>query len=142
MKYGHARTQPASPVSARRGVVFGLVVMLIGTLLLLDRLDWWGVRLNVPLWPWVLIVLGLVRLSDRSTDAQRRHARAPVGGVAAASSARWGLLNEYRLFGLHYGHSWPLLLIGAGVMMVWRSMDQSRPIGRAARAVNASPNHG
>jgi hypothetical protein len=36
----------------------------------------------------------------------------------------WGLLNEYRLFGIHYGHSWPILLIGAGVLMVWRAMDQ------------------
>jgi cell wall-active antibiotic response 4TMS protein YvqF len=103
-------------------VVFGLVVMLAGTLLLLDRLDWWGVRLNVPLWPWVLVALGLARLSDRSTDANgcmrgRRSAAwlLLIGG--------WGLLNEYRIFGIHYGHSWPILLIGAGAMVVWRALD-------------------
>ena len=71
----------------------------------------------MPLWPWFLIVLGLVRLTDQSTDAR--------GGTRGRRSAAWllfigawGLLNEYRLFGLHYGHTWPLLLIGAGVLMV------------------------
>jgi hypothetical protein len=103
-------------------VVFGLVVMLVGTLLLLDRLDWWGVRLNVPLWPWVLVVLGLARLSDRSMDANGH----PRGRRAAAwllLIGSWGLLNEYRLFGFHYGHSWPILLIGVGAMVVWRSLE-------------------
>ena len=103
-------------------VVFGLLIMFVGGLMLADRLDWWGVRLNVPLWPWVLIVLGLVRVVDQSPDAK-----------ACASSRRtaawlvfvgaWGLLNEYRLFGAHYRHSWPLLLIGAGVFVVWRALD-------------------
>lgn len=111
-------------------VVFGLVVMLVGTLLLLDRLDWWGVRLpnwgNVPIWPWMLIVLGLVRLSDRSTDA-RRCMRARRSAVWLLFIGAWGLLNEYRLFGLHYGHSWPILLIGVGALIVWRSMDEVAP---------------
>ena len=120
------RQQPGQPRAGQTRVVFGLVVMLIGTLLMLDQLDWWGLRLNVPLWPWFLIVLGLVRLTDQSTDAR--------GGTRGRRSAAWllfigawGLLNEYRLFGLHYGHTWPLLLIGAGVLIVWRSMDEIAP---------------
>jgi hypothetical protein len=100
--------------------------MLVGTLLLLDRLDWWGVKLNVPLWPWILVVLGLVRLSDRSTDA-RRCMRGRRSAVWLLFIGAWGLLNEYRLFGLHYGHSWPILLIGAGALIVWRSMDEIAP---------------
>jgi peptidoglycan/LPS O-acetylase OafA/YrhL len=103
-------------------VVFGLVVMLVGTLLLLDRLDWWGVRLNVPIWPWVLVVLGLVRLSDGSTDA-RGCTRGRRSAAWLLLIGAWGLLNEYRIFGIHYGHSWPLLVIGAGAMVVWRSLD-------------------
>jgi hypothetical protein len=105
-------------------IVFGLVVMLVGALLLLDRLDWWGARVNVPLWPWVLVVLGLARLSDRSTDA-----RGCVRGRRSAAwllfVGTWGLVNEYRLFGFHYGHSWPILLIGVGALVVWRAVDQA-----------------
>jgi LiaF transmembrane domain len=107
-------------------VVFGLLIMLVGGLMLLDRLDWWGVRVNVPVWPWLLIVLGLVRLAGQSRDAS--------GCTASRRTAMWlvfvgawGLLNEYRLFGTHYGHSWPLLLIGAGVFVVWRALDPPPP---------------
>ena len=35
----------------------------------------------------------------------------------------WGLVNEWRLFGLTYGTSWPLLVMASGAMMVWRSFD-------------------
>lgn len=118
--------QAGRPRIRQARVVFGLVVMLVGTLLLLDRLDWWGVQLNVPLWPWILVVLGLVRLSDRSTDA-RGCLRGRRSAVWLLFIGAWGLLNEYRLFGLHYGHSWPILLIGAGVLIVWRSMDEIAP---------------
>jgi hypothetical protein len=93
-------------------VVFGLVVMVVGVLLLLDRFEWWGVHLNVPVWPWVLVVLGLARLGDR-----------PRAAAWLLVIGAWGLLNEYRLFGLHYGNSWPVLLIGVGAMVVWRAMD-------------------
>jgi len=110
------------PVSQAR-VVFGLVLMLVGALLLLDGLDWWGVRWDVPLWPWILIALGLARLSP-STDANG----CPRGRRSAAwllFIGVWGLLNEYRIFGIHYGHSWPILVIGAGAMVVWRSVDHA-----------------
>lgn len=120
------RQQPGQPRVGQARVVFGLVVMLIGTLLMLDRLDWWGVRLNVPLWPWFLIVLGLVRLTDLPADA-RGGTRGRRSAVWLLFIGAWGLVNEYRLFGLHYGHTWPILLIGAGVLMVWRSMDHIAP---------------
>lgn len=118
--------QPGQPGISQARVVFGIIVMLVGTLLLLDRLDWWGVRLNVPLWPWLLIVLGVVRLADRSTDA-KRCGRGRRSAVWLLFIGAWGLLNEYRLFGLHYGHSWPILLIGVGALIVWRSMDDTAP---------------
>jgi hypothetical protein len=124
------------PQGSQARTVFGLVLMLVGMLLLLDRLDWWGVQLNVPLWPWVLVLLGLARLGDRSPDENgcRRGSR---GAVWLLFLGAWGLVNEYRLFGLHYGQSWPLLLIGAGALVVWRAMDPAPPA-----PVRREPNHG
>lgn len=126
------------PRVSQARVVFGLVVMLVGTLLLLDRLDWWGVRLNLPFWPWLLIVLGVVRLSDRSTDA-RGCTRGRRSAVWLLFMGAWGLLNEYRLFGLHYGHSWPILLIGVGALIVWRSMDEVAPTHRTSTPARREP---
>lgn len=124
------------PNGSQARTVFGLVLMLVGTLLLLDRLDWWGVHLNVPLWPWVLVLLGLARLGDRSPDESgcRRGSR---GAVWLLFLGAWGLVNEYRLFGVHYGHSWPVLLIGAGALVVWRAMDPAPPA-----PVRREPHHG
>ena len=79
-------------------------------------------QLNVPLWPWVLVALGLARLSDRSTDANGC-TRGRRSGAWLLLIGGWGLLNEYRIFGIHYGHSWPILVIGAGAMVVWRALD-------------------
>jgi cell wall-active antibiotic response 4TMS protein YvqF len=35
----------------------------------------------------------------------------------------WALANEFALFGFDYGTSWPLVVIGAGVLVVWRALD-------------------
>ena len=110
-------------------VLFGLLIMLVGGLMLADRLDMWGVRWNVPVWPWFLIVLGLVRLFDQSPDA-KGCARGRRTAAWLVFVGAWGLLNEHRILGAYYGHSWPLLLIGAGVFVVWRALDPPSPRDR------------
>ena len=59
------------------------------------------------------------------------------GAVWLLFLGAWGLVNEHRLLGLHYGHSWPVLLIGAGALIVWRAMDPAPPA-----PVRREPNHG
>lgn len=111
---------------SRARVVFGLIVMLVGGLLLLDRLDIGGVRLNVPIWPWFLIVLGLVRLNDSSHhNGECKSSRRTAAWLMFVGA--WGLVNEYRLFGVHYKHTWPLLVIGAGVFVVWKALEPPSP---------------
>jgi hypothetical protein len=114
-------------------VVFGLVVMLIGATLLIERLDWlWGFDFDLHLWPLILIVLGLARLTDPKVDADGLP-RVNRSGVWLMFVGFWGLLNEYRWFGLYYDRSWPLLVMGAGAMVVWRAMDPvtcARPVRR------------
>jgi hypothetical protein len=100
-------------------ILIGLAVMLVGFLMLADRLSWWGFHMNVPLWPWVLFVLGLGRISHRP-DGARSISRS---GVWLLAIGTWGLLTEYRLLGFAYGRSWPLLVLIVGIFMVWRALD-------------------
>lgn len=108
------------PRISRARVVFGLMVMLAGSIAFIDRLDWWGFDLNVPVWPWVLILLGLARVSVRRAEGRAGISRPGAWLILVGS---WGLVSELHLGGLTYATSWPLLLIGAGGMMIWRSFD-------------------
>jgi hypothetical protein len=112
----------ARPPIGQARILFGLIIMIVGSLMLIDRLDWWGFRMNVPFWPWLLLVLGLARLGDQSADS-RECAKSRRIAAWFVFMGAWGLLNEYRLFGAHYRQSWPLLLIGAGALVVWRALD-------------------
>jgi hypothetical protein len=103
-------------------VALGLVVMVIGAAFLADHLGLGGFRINVPVWPWVMVLLAVGRFSDGPVNA-RGERRVSRTGIWFLIIGVWGFLNEYRLFGLHYGHSWPLLLVGAGAMIVWRALD-------------------
>jgi Domain of unknown function (DUF5668) len=109
------------PIS-RAQVTFGIVVMLLGALMLADRLDWGHVHFNVPFWPFFLIFLGLARLSDPRVDSRGR-VRVNRFGMWLMFIGVWGLFNEYRLFDIRYNHSWPLLVIGAGILVVWQALD-------------------
>jgi hypothetical protein len=113
---------PAPRPSSRAQVIFGLVVMLLGAVMLADRMDWANVHMNVPVWPLFLIFLGLARLRDPRIDSRGR-VRFNRVGLWLMFVGVWGLLNEYRLFDVHYRHSWPVLVIGAGILVVWQAVD-------------------
>jgi len=117
------------PISQAR-VVVGLIIMMIGSLMLADRLDWGGFRMNVPVWPWLLMVLGVVRLADQSGDNRECMKSRRIASWFVFMGA-WGLLNEYQIFGAHPRNSWPLLLIGAGVLVVWGALDPQRTPGQS-----------
>ena len=35
----------------------------------------------------------------------------------------WGLLSSVHAFGMSYETSWPVLVVGAGLILVWRSFE-------------------
>jgi hypothetical protein len=115
----------------RDRVIAGLLVMLVGTALLADRLDWAGFHLNVPIWPWVVLLLGLGRLGRPRVDTSGR-LFVNRTGLWFIFLGVWGLVNEYRLFGLHYRQTWPLLLIGAGALIVWHAANPPQGARTAA----------
>ena len=109
------------PATSR--IVAGLIVMIVGLVLMADRLDT-AVRFPGHFWPLILVVMGAARLADSATSAEgRRNIRS---GTWPLLIGLWGLINEFHVFHLDYGSSWPLLVIGAGVGIVWRALDSQR----------------
>ena len=119
----------------------GLIIIVVGLSLLADRVGDWDIRLTSHMWPFILIVIGVVRALDAvyAPEGQRRSSRS---GLWLIYLGGWGLINEFHVFGFNYGTSWPLLVVGAGLMIVGRAIDPhspcgppgaSRDVGRAAR---------
>ena len=109
----------------RKRVLLGLVFILIGLTFMSYRLDVWEIRLSRHFWPFVPLALGLVKLIDPPINKHNRRSRR--GGMWLIYIGAWGLISEYEQFGLDYGNSWPLLIIGAGLNIVWGSFESQAP---------------
>ena len=93
------------------GMTIGLLIMLIGVGLLLDRVGVVDALDYVTFWPVVLITLGLVKLSHRRPDGRREGGWWVVFGT-------WLLLNQLHVLRLR--EYWPLVLVAIGISMVWK----------------------
>lgn len=121
---------PANPLEeqaeSQKRLVFGLTLVLVGTALLLDRLS--AIDINRHYWPFIPLFIGIVKLLVPSRSGQV--ARSRRSGAWFIFIGLWGLVSEFHVFGLYYDTSWPLFIIGFGLMVVWRSFegpDQSKP---------------
>jgi LiaF transmembrane domain len=110
-----------------RHFVFGLVLILIGVMLALDR-GW--VLGSVSFWPFILLLIAAVKLIDPPLSPPGIRSRR--AGAWLLLLGAWGVVNEFHVLGFDYDSSWPLLIIGIGLMMVWRAFEP-----RAACRVNA-----
>lgn len=115
-----------SPRHSRQasGAVVGGVLVILGTLLLLDRLNFIEIRNFFHYWPAILVFFGLVRLIQ-GPDAGARifgGLLTGVGGVLLLN--RMGITN-IRLFDL-----WPVIIIAVGVALLYNAI-----YGRQAAAL-------
>ena len=106
-------------------IFLGLLIMLIGLAILGDKTGFDGVHLSGHYWPLILIILGVVKMLNPGECRGRLRSRR--GGTWLLFVGCWGLVSELRLFGFDYGTSWPLLIIGAGVGIVWRACEDPAP---------------
>ena len=94
------------------GLVPGLIVAGIGVLFLLNNLqiiyvrDWWR------FWPVILIAVGLTRLIDS------QHANERTGAAVILVVGAIFLTTNFGLVPWRIRELWPLILIGAGFMML------------------------
>jgi hypothetical protein len=105
-------------------ILIGLLFVLIGLALLTDRMGLSGIHMSGRYWPLILIVLGCVRLltpPDRPDAARSSR----WTGAWLIYLGLWFFVNEFRIFGLWYDTSWPLLVVWAGVRMMSRAFERA-----------------
>jgi predicted tellurium resistance membrane protein TerC len=93
----------------------GIFLLIVGVALLLENFDILSVGSVWRFWPIIIIAIGLGRLLDAQVAREYQKAcwMLFIGG--------WLFISELHVFGLHYGNSWPILLIGVGIGMLWKS---------------------
>jgi len=93
----------------RKRVVWGVFLIMLGGLLLLDRMDWFRWPGMLDWWPLIFVALGVIRLVERRLGSALTMFL--VGGWFLACENDWG--------GLTYANSWGLVLvaIGAGIVV-------------------------
>ena len=107
-------------------LVFGLVVILLGVLFTLDKLEYIDVGDYWAYWPVLLIALGLGRL------LQPRACQHRSSGVVWIAIGTLILLVNLGVVSHQVWHYWPVLLVLLGMSIVWRAIAGPRwhPSGR------------
>ncbi|MCV2353943.1 cell wall-active antibiotics response protein [Paucibacter sp. B2R-40] len=108
-------------------VLVGIALAVLGLIFLLDNLHLFDARAILPFWPVVLIVVGVLKLSQSSSEP-------PSARLFAAALVLVGSLLTLRhlgIFDFRWRDGWPLLLIAAGVMVILN--------GRRRLEVSAQP---
>lgn len=99
------------------GIIWGLILVIVGGVLLADRfLDlprgiWWS-----SWWTFVVMGLGLVRIIT-ARDAKRFSE-----GIGCVLFGVWLWVSMTGWQGLHWGRSWPLILIAIGAQELTRGL--------------------
>lgn len=114
----------------RAGVLFGSVVLAVGVILLLNQQGILDAAQIFPFfWPVVFLAGGLLSLT-RSTASGGR----VWGGILTTAGILMFLDRlGYARFSFHA--LWPLVLIGVGLTLVWRTLEGNAPASSGSSPV-------
>jgi predicted membrane protein len=110
----------------------GLVVILVGSLFLLDNLDIFDFDARMYFWPTVLMLLGGLRIYSAESRSSY------IFGGALVSVGAIVLLSKLGFIALSVRALWPLVIIAVGVCVIFHALDGKRraealtPVGAMA----------
>ncbi|MGK5079069.1 LiaI-LiaF-like domain-containing protein [Janthinobacterium sp. HLX7-2] len=115
-------------------IVLGVLVIGLGLLFLLDNLGFINVRHTFRFWPTLLVIFGLLKISQSHTRSSYI-----VGGVMVLLGVSW-TLKAMGFFYFNWSMLWPLVIIAVGVSVVSKSLPgaQQRLRRRRGPAGDAS----
>ncbi len=108
-------------------VVWGIFLIALGAMFLLERFGVIGDPLDGNWWPAIFVVLAINHVIERRIGS----------ALMFASLGAWFFICELHWQGFTYGNSWPLLLVGIGASIVLKALLNERPRGRVR--VNLDP---
>lgn len=114
----------------RKHAVWGVLLIGVGVLALLDNFDYISIVDFWQYWPLFLVVIGLGMMIDFSSPKQF------TDGLMLAVIGCWLYASLEHLWGLTFRNSWPIILIVCGVNIILK------PILSARWASHQEKNHG
>lgn len=99
-------------------LIWGGILLILGTALLLNNLDIFYIGPVWRYWPLILVAIGIGKLVTGETPRQRG------GGIWLIFLGAWFYISIFRVLGFGFHDSWPILLVGIGVSMVAKSLYQ------------------
>lgn len=97
---------------ARKRILWGVMLVAVGLVFMLGKLDILDFASFWRFWPLVLLVSGLVDVLSANTW---KHISEGLNQIAFGA---WLFVCFEHLWGLNFGNSWPLLLIAAGASIM------------------------
>jgi hypothetical protein len=97
----------------------GIFLLITGAVLLLSNFDIIDTASVWDFWPVIIIIFGIGKLIDARLPHEYQKA------FWTLFIGTWFLIVELNLFGLDYHNAWPILLIGVGIGMLWKSLYPS-----------------
>lgn len=101
-------------------LVLGILIIVLGVLFTLDNIGVLYARDYLRLWPVLLIVFGLTKLSQPGEPPSR------FLGLMFAALGVLLLLNNLDLLHFRMWDLWPLVLVFLGVAMIWQVIRRGR----------------
>ncbi|MHB8499346.1 MAG: LiaF transmembrane domain-containing protein [Candidatus Acidiferrales bacterium] len=108
----------------RWGLIWGLIIVFIGVVLLLDHMGIVPFGNVYRFWPLLLVLFGVMNLLSRSGRALAF--LLIVAGVLL-------LLNEFGLIRLSFADIWPLAIISVGLLLIWGSLETRGAVRRKSK---------
>jgi hypothetical protein len=96
-------------------LVWGGILLILGTALLLNNLDLLEMGSVWRYWPLLIVAMGIGKLVMAESARERGSA------IWLIFIGAWLYISVFRIFGFGFHDSWPILLVGVGVSMVVRS---------------------
>ena len=96
----------------RKQMMWGLVLIALGTIFLLDRMDFFDASTVWHYWPLLLVVVGINQTIGYPSAREFR------SGLWMIFIGLWLFAVFEGMFGLTFRNSWPLVLLMAGAELV------------------------